>query len=106
MHDLIVTTRHDDLTILCSYKTLELSHNVKCIEWRKNGILLDQNYKKLVGENVNESCFTIKSPTKEDTGEYSCIVINAVGSVQKDIMLGNISMIFYKTVTKVNSISN
>lgn len=60
------------------------------IEWSKNGQPLQHDTEKYVGGGIDESCLTITSPTNEDKGNYSCKVTNAVGSVSKDITLGNI----------------
>lgn len=63
------------------------------LEWSKNGEKLDNNSKKYTGGSVQDSCFTIKSPTNDDRGNYSCKVTNAVGSVSTTISLGNIYFI-------------
>lgn len=95
MDDLRVTTGDEEITIHCSFKVLQLSPKVQGIEWRRNDTILERNNKTFVGECVKESCFTITSPTKEDTGKYSCFVSNAVGSVQKHVFIGNVSLILY-----------
>lgn len=85
-----VTTGYEVITIHYNYGVPDQSPKVHHIEWTKNGQPLDNNNKKYVGGGVHDSCFTIESPTYEDRGNYSCKVINAVGTVAKNIMLGNV----------------
>lgn len=89
-----VTTGDEGVNIHYSYEVLELSPKVQGIEWRRDGKLLDMKSQNFVGGSVKEGCFTITSPTKEDTGKYSCTLISAVGSVSKDVTIGNVSTIF------------
>jgi hypothetical protein len=60
------------------------------IEWKKNGEALCINDRKYIGGGVEDSYLTITSSTKEDAGQYTCIVTNAVGSVSENIKLGNV----------------
>lgn len=85
-----VTTGHEVITIHYNCGVPDQSPKVHHIEWSKNGQSLDINNKKFVGGGVHDSCLTIASPTYEDRGNYSCKVINAVGTVTKNIMLGNV----------------
>lgn len=93
-----VTTGDKGVNIHYNYAVLELSPKVKGIKWRKDGKLLDMKSQKYVGGSVKEGCFTITSPTKDDTGTYSCTLISAVGSVSKDVTIGNVSTIFLKGI--------
>lgn len=88
LNDLNVTTGDEEVKIHCSYEVLELSPKVQSIEWRRDGKLLYMKSQNFVGGNVKECCFTIPSPSKEDTGNYSCTLISAVGSVSKDVTIG------------------
>lgn len=85
-----VTTENDGIIIQCSYELSSQSPEVNCIEWKKNGQPLDKKTKRYIGGSVGDKYLTIASPTYEDRGEYSCTVTNAVGSMSKSVMLGNI----------------
>lgn len=85
-----VASESEGITIHYKSGVLKQSPEVHQIEWTKNGQQLDNNGKKYVGGGVQDSCFTIKSPTNDDRGNYSCKLINAVGSVSTTISLGNI----------------
>lgn len=85
-----VTSGSEGITIHYKCGALEQSPKVKQIEWSKNGQQLHNNSKKYAGGSVYDSLFTIMSATKDDRGNYSCKVINAVGSVSANIRLGNI----------------
>lgn len=104
MDDLRVTTGDEGITIHCSYEVLELSPKVQGIEWRRNDKILERNNKTFDRERVKESSFTITSPSKKDTGKYSCIVSNAVGSVPKDVFIGNVLLIFFSYYIKYHHI--
>lgn len=58
------------------------------IEWSKNDKQLQNDNKYVVG-GKDDRHLTIKSPTYEDRGNYTCKVTNLVGSKSKNIMLGN-----------------
>lgn len=88
LNDLRVTTEDEGITIHYSYKVLKQSPEVKHIDWCKNGEPLDRKSEKYIGGSLNENCFTIKSPTDEDRGKYSCTITNAVGSVSKSVIFG------------------
>lgn len=100
MDDLRVTTGEEGITIHCSYEVLELSPKVQGIKWRRNDKIMERNNKTSVEESVKESSFIITSPTKDDTGKYSCIISNAVGSVPKHVIIGNVSLILYSHYIK------
>lgn len=87
LNDLEVTT--GDLGIVIHYELSGQSPEVQRIEWYKDGQVLDRNACKYVGGSIYDSNFIIRLPTEEDKGKYSCIITNAVGSVLKDVMLGN-----------------
>lgn len=86
LNDLEVTT--EDEGIIIHYNVTGQSPKVQHIEWKKDGQKLDTNPCKYVGGSIHESSFTIRFPTEEDKGKYSCIITNAVGSVSKEVMLG------------------
>lgn len=92
LNDLKVTT--EDEGIIIHYDVSGKSPEVQRIEWNKDGQVLDTNTSKYVGGRIYDSSFTIRLPTEEDKGKYSCIITNAVGSVSKDVMLGNFH-VFY-----------
>lgn len=83
-----VTTGYDHEVITIHYKcgVPDQSPKVHHIEWNKNDQPLVNNNKKYVEGGVHESCFTIASSTYEDRGDYSCKVINAVGTVTKNML--------------------
>lgn len=87
-----VTTEYERVTIHYKCEVSKQSPKVHHIEWSKNDQQLDNNSKKYVGGCVHDNCFTIKSPSSEDRGNYSCKVTNAVGSVSKNVMLGNVNL--------------
>lgn len=87
LNDLEVTAGDDGIII--HYEVAGQSPEVQRIEWNKDGQILDTNAYKYVGGSIYDSSFTIRLPTEEDKGKYSCIITNAVGSVSKDVMLGN-----------------
>lgn len=87
LNDLKVTTEDEEIIIHYNYD--RHSPEVQRIEWKKDGHVLNTNECKYVGGSINDSSFTIRIPTEEDKGNYSCIITNAVGSVSKNVMLGN-----------------
>lgn len=62
------------------------------IKWMKDEVLVSNRNKKFKGGELNESCFTITSPTIEDRGNYSCIATNAVRSARKNVKLGTANL--------------
>lgn len=58
------------------------------IKWIKDKVPILNRNKKYEGGELNDCYFTITSPTTEDRGNYSCVIQNAVGSVQKDVKFG------------------
>lgn len=92
LNDLRVTT--GDEGIIIQYKVSGQSPEVQRIDWRKDGKVLNTNVCKYIGGSINDSSLTIRSPTEEDKGNYSCIITNAVGSVSKDVILSNFH-VFY-----------
>lgn len=92
LNDLRVTT--GDEGIIIQYKVSGQSPEVQRIDWRKDGQVLNTNVCKYIGGSINDSSLTIRSPTEEDKGNYSCIITNAVGSVSKDVILSNFH-VFY-----------
>lgn len=90
MNDLKVTTVYDGVIIQCNYELSRQSPEVHCIQWKKNGQPLDTKTTRYIEGNVDDKYLKIASTTYEDRGEYSCTVTNAVGSVSKNIMLGNV----------------
>lgn len=58
------------------------------IKWMKDEVPILNRNKKFEGGGLNESYFTITSPTIEDRGIYSCIAINAARSARMNIQLG------------------
>lgn len=85
-----VITRREGIAIHYNCGVPDQSPKVHHIEWSKNGQPLDINNKKYVGGGVHDSFLTITSPTYEDRGNYFCKVTNAVGTVQRNAMLGNV----------------
>lgn len=76
------------ITIHYSYSVTHQSPKVNYIEWRKNGEMLEKDNERFVGGSLNDNTLTIKKPTENDRGKYSCIVTNAVGHVSMDVTLG------------------
>lgn len=85
-----VSIGSEGITIHFNCGVLEQSPKVHLIEWSKNGKQLDNKSNKYVGEGIDNRQLTITSPTYEDRGKYNCKVSNAVGSVSKNVMLGNV----------------
>lgn len=88
LNDLEVTT--GDEGIIIHYEVSGQLPKVQRVEWKKDGQVLNTNACKYNGGTIYDSSFTIRIPTEEDKGKYSCIITNAVGSVSKDVMLGNL----------------
>lgn len=61
----------------------------------KNGENLVLSNNKYVGGRLRDGFITITKPTKEDRGNYSCTVTNAVGSVSTSFTLGNLFLSSY-----------
>lgn len=79
-----VTTGKDGINI-----HYEVKHKSQIeIKWIKDGEVIDSRSKKYKGGDLDDSIFTITSPTREDRGDYSCIVKHAVGNVKKNVHLG------------------
>lgn len=102
MNDLTVTTVYDGVIIQCTYELSRQSPEVHCIEWKKNGQPLDRKTSKYIGGNVDDNYLRIASTTYEDRGEYSCTVTNAVGSVSKKIVLGNVYFHYFLNIITFN----
>lgn len=81
-----VTTKMKEIRI--HYAVKERKPKVKEIKWIKDGVPILNRNRKYNGGKLNDNYFTITSPTIEDRGNYSCVVKNAVGSVQKDVRFG------------------
>lgn len=81
-----VTTEMKEIRI--HYAVKERPPKVKEIKWIKDGVPILTRNRKYNGGKLNDNYFTITSPTIEDRGNYSCVVKNAVGSVQKDVRFG------------------
>lgn len=60
------------------------------IEWTKNRQTLNCQQKKYGGGSLCDQYLKIKTPTVADSGRYSCTVTNAVGSISKDVQIGNV----------------
>lgn len=78
-----VTTGIEGITIHYEFK--QESPFVYTIRWTKNGKPLYNKDKKYVGGDLKNRFFTITSPTKEDTGNYSCTATNAVGKSSQEV---------------------
>lgn len=81
-----VTTGMEGIKI--HYGVKKRAPYVNEIKWIKDKIPIFNRNKKYEGGELNDSCFTITSPTIEDRGNYSCVVKNAVGNVQKEVHFG------------------
>lgn len=81
-----VSSGSEGLTIHFNCGVLERSPKVHLIEWSKNDKQLENDNKYVVG-GKDDRHLTIKSPTYEDRGNYTCKVTNLVGSKSKNIML-------------------
>lgn len=77
-----IVTDHGAITIEYRYKVSEHSPQVYQEEWTKNCEALDRIKNAYFGRQLYYNYFTIKSPTLNDKGTYSCIVTNAVGSIK------------------------
>lgn len=87
LDNLKVSTAKEKICIHYSHTVLENSPRINDIEWTKNKTPLDLTNHKYCGGGLEDSCLTICCPTKEDRGEYSCTVSNAVGSVSRVVIL-------------------
>lgn len=81
-----VTTEMKDIRI--HYAVNERPPKVNEIKWIKDGVPILNRNGKYNGGQISDNYFTITSPTFRDRGDYSCVVKNAVGSVQKKVRLG------------------
>lgn len=84
-----IVTDDGAITIEYRYKVSEHSPQVYQEEWTKNREALNRTPFKYLGGQLYSNYFTIKSPTLDDKGTYSCTVTNAVGSASKDVKFGN-----------------
>lgn len=85
-----VTTGMDGIII--HYGLKKRPPYVNEIKWMKDEVPILKRNKKFEGGGLNESCFTITSPTIEDRGNYSCIAKNAVRSARKNVQLGTANL--------------
>lgn len=90
LNDLEVTTGDEGIIILYSYNVPGQWPKVQHIEWSKNGQVLVTNTSKYSGGSIYDRSLTIKLPTEDDKGQYSCKITNAVGCASKDVMLGDV----------------
>lgn len=88
LEDLRVTSENNEVQIHYQFSVPVKSPNVTDIEWEKNGSSLDLKNSKYLGGSYKENCLIIKCPEEEDSGSYTCRVINAAGSVTKQTDLG------------------
>lgn len=54
---------------------------------------------------IFESCYKIMLFFNEDKGKYFCMIINVVGLVLEEIMLGNVNLLCYFIFVLVNILS-
>lgn len=92
-----ISTEKEGITI--HYSVPEMSGSVHTPEWTKDGTTLDCKTHRYVGGTLNDSFITIKSPTINDKGTYLCTVTNEVGSVSKNVTLGNIKALLSLLIT-------
>lgn len=88
LEDLRVTSGNNEIQIHYQHRVSEKSPNVTDIRWEKNESSLDLKNSKYFGGSYKENCLKIKFPEEEDSGLYTCTVINAAGSVTKKTALG------------------
>lgn len=88
LEDLRVTSENNEVQIHYQFSVPVKSPNVTDIQWEKNGSSLDLKNSKYLGGSYKENCLIIKCPEEEDSGSYTCRVINAAGSVTKQTDLG------------------
>lgn len=87
LDNLKVSTTKEEICIHYSHTVLENSPRINDIKWTKNKTPLDLTNHRYCGGSLDDSFLKITCPTKEDRGEYSCNVSNAVGSVQRVVTL-------------------
>lgn len=75
------------MTIHCIYEVPGQCPKVHDIKWSKDDQALKKNNK--LDEGIHDNQLTILSPTSDDKGKYKCTIVNAVGSVSKDVTLSN-----------------
>lgn len=85
-----VTTGMDGIII--HYGLKKRPPYVNEIKWMKDEVPISNRNNKCEGGGLNESCFTITSPTIEDRGNYSCIAKNAVDCAKKNVQLGTANL--------------
>lgn len=85
LKDLEVTTEDRKMTIHCIYEVPGQCPKVHDIKWSKDDQALKKNNK--LDEGIHDNQLTILSPTSDDKGKYKCTIVNAVGSVSKDVTL-------------------
>lgn len=90
---------------MCSYEVLGCLFKVFCIVWSKNGEFLDERVIFFVESIIFESCYKIMLFFNEDKGKYFCMIINVVGLVLEEIMLGNVNLLCYFIFVLVNILS-
>ncbi|XP_062568433.1 titin-like, partial [Saccostrea cucullata] len=83
-----VTSGKDGITLHYKYEVSQDSPKVHHIAWTKNGQVITKEQEKYLGGDLINSSLTITSPSLQDSGEYTCIIANAVGAVAESIILG------------------
>lgn len=82
------STESEDITI--HFRIKDESPKVHTIEWTRNKEALNCQQKRYGGGSLCDKYLKIKAPTIADRGKYSCTVTNAVGSISKDVQIGNV----------------
>lgn len=99
--DLKVTTENGDITIYCIFEVLIKSPKAHYIAWSKNDQTQNTKNKQCIGGSIHGSCFPITLPSERDIGKYTCTVTNAIGSVSRDVKLGNDQFIIIDYLQKL-----
>ncbi|XP_061196858.1 uncharacterized protein LOC133205132 [Saccostrea echinata] len=98
------TSGIDSVTIFYNCDAEKVVPSLQKVEWSKDGKRFTTNTNKYEGGGVTDRYLKILSPSENDSGEYTCEVFNAVGSVSKVISLGIILTATFGDQITVDSI--
>lgn len=90
LDELKITAGDEGITIHYNCEVSEKSPKLQHIKWSKNGETLNVNGPKFIGGSLKEKFCTLKTPSTDDRGKYTCTVSNAVGCTSKTVILGKV----------------
>ncbi|XP_062585754.1 B-cell receptor CD22-like, partial [Saccostrea cucullata] len=87
LQKLEASLQREGISFHYEYEVLQGSPKANCITWTRNGETLIIDHDKYIGGDIKNNSLTIKFPTMQDIGKYTCTISNAVGAVSKSLII-------------------